>query len=198
MSPNGPQGGAHWKCLTWRVECQSLGEMIQSGYMAEKDITKIRVGQFEVGIIGIKRLLAEMSEEYSFGSDGELSQHMLRELAKDNYIPEGAKNEYAKAFVREFRKFMGQPYEPASTQGLDIKVLGPGCTQCDRLEQTLMAIVSELGLAASIEHVKDMKEIAKYRVMGLPALAINGKVVAKGSVPAKAKLARWLTEAAAG
>ncbi len=36
---------------------------------------------------------------------------MVRQLALKNYIPGGARNHYAQAFAREFRKFLGQPVE---------------------------------------------------------------------------------------
>ncbi|MBW1700627.1 MAG: thioredoxin family protein [Deltaproteobacteria bacterium] len=78
---------------------------------------------------------------------------------------------------------------------MEIKVLGPGCAQCDGLEQTLMQVMAEINLAADIEHVRDIKEIGKYGVMGSPALLINGKVKSVGRVPPKNKLKEWLTEA---
>ena len=38
-------------------------------------------------------------------------------------------------FLREFKKFLGEPFEEDAPGGLKIKVLGQGCVQCDRLEQ---------------------------------------------------------------
>lgn len=165
--------------------------------MAEKDITRINVGDFAVGIIGLKLLMMDMAEEYGNKTDEEVRTIMLERLAKDNYIPAKARGDYGRAFVREFRKFLGQPYEEESSRSLDIKVLGPGCPQCHHLEQVLMQLLGELKLPANIEHVREYKEIAKYNVMGTPALVINGKVVSKGTVPPKEKISQWLTEAAA-
>jgi protein-disulfide isomerase len=56
-----------------------------------------------------------------------------------------------------------------------------------------MGVLSELNLAGDLEHVTDIKEIARYGVLGSPALIINGKVLAVGSVPGKKQLAEWLT-----
>ncbi|MBN1104161.1 MAG: thioredoxin family protein [Deltaproteobacteria bacterium] len=81
---------------------------------------------------------------------------------------------------------------------MEIKVLGPGCAQCDRLEQELMSVMSESGIAADVEHVRDIKEIGKYGVMGTPALIINGKVKSVGKVPPRSKLKEWLSESNAG
>jgi small redox-active disulfide protein 2 len=169
-----------------------------SDEMAEKDITRISIGDFSVSIIGIRLLMEEMAKEYTGRADEEVRKTMLERLSKDNYIPARAMDDYGRAFVREFRKFLGQPYEEATSAGLDIKVLGPGCPGCDRLEQVLMELVAELRLVAGIEHVQDLKEIARYRVMATPALVINGKVVSKGVVPPKEQIKKWLAEAAPG
>jgi hypothetical protein len=52
---------------------------------------------------------------------------LLNRLSKKNYIPAKARDPYGKAFLREFKKFTGKPYEEEVLPGLDIKVLGPGC-----------------------------------------------------------------------
>jgi len=78
---------------------------------------------------------------------------------------------------------------------LEIKVLGAGCAQCDRLEQEIIQVMAESGIRADIEHVRDIKEIGRYGVMGTPALLINGEVKSVGSVPPKTKLIKWLKEA---
>ena len=60
--------------------------------------------------------------------------------------------------------------------------------------EMIMSILAEIQLPASVDHVRDMKEIARYGVMGVPALLINGKVVCTGSVPPKNKLKTWLLD----
>ncbi|MDT8898828.1 MAG: thioredoxin family protein [Thermanaerothrix sp.] len=76
---------------------------------------------------------------------------------------------------------------------LDIKVLGPGCTNCKRLEALTRAVVTELGLQANIEKVEDFDAILKYPILATPALVINGRVVCSGRVPSRAEIAKWLT-----
>ena len=78
---------------------------------------------------------------------------------------------------------------------MEIKVLGPGCPRCEKLEQDLMATMAELNIAAGLEHVRDPLEIGNFGVTGMPALIINGEVKASGSVPPKSKLKEWLLEA---
>ncbi|MFC1531814.1 thioredoxin family protein [Thermodesulfobacteriota bacterium] len=162
--------------------------------MSQDDVTQIRVGNSPVGIIGIKTVMEDMAEEYGDGPDHEVLEELLSRLGKRNFIPEIAKEEYGKAFLREFKKFMGTPFEEESPEGLEIKVLGPGCAQCDRLVQELMQVMGEVGITAGIEHVRDIKEIGKYGVMGTPALLINGEVKSVGSVPPKSKIIKWLKE----
>ncbi len=139
-------------------------------------------------------LKADMAEEYAERPDDEVGSELLKRLSRKNYIPDRVKPHYSKAFLREFKKSLGKPYEEEVPQGTEIKVLGPGCTQCDRLEQELIKVMAEMGLAADIEHVTAIKEIGKYGVMGTPALIINGEVKSVGRVPPKAKIKEWLSE----
>ncbi|HAM51719.1 MAG TPA: hypothetical protein DCP92_13940 [Nitrospiraceae bacterium] len=163
--------------------------------MTDKDITRIKVGQFAVSIIGINKLLDEMAGTWADKSDDEVGAFMLDRLERSNYIPGSAKDEYGQAFVREFRKHLGQPFIEDAPQGLDIKVLGMGCPQCDSLTKMIMDVLTEINLPAGVDHVTDIKEIARYGIMGSPALLINGKAVAAGSVPSRDKVKKWLVEA---
>ena len=163
--------------------------------MSQDDVIQIRVGNSPVGIIGLKNVVEDIAEEYGESPDDEVSDELLKRLSKKNYIPDRVKPDYERAFLKEFKKFLGKPYEEEASEGVEIKVLGPGCVQCDGLEMTLMQVMAEINLAADIEHIRDIKEIGKYGVMGSPALLINGKVKSVGRVPPKNKLKEWLTEA---
>jgi small redox-active disulfide protein 2 len=66
---------------------------------------------------------------------------------------------------------------------LMVKVLGPGCMNCQRLKATAVEALEMLGAEATIEHVTDRAEFPKYRVMMTPALVVNEKVVCAGRVP---------------
>ena len=163
--------------------------------MSGKQVTRIKVGEVSVGIIGIRELLEEMVDSHANQSDAEIQAHMLEQLGTKNYIPSKAREEYGRAFLREFRKMMGQPCDEESSGELEIKILGPGCPQCEQLQKTVMELLSELNLPASLEHVRDMQQIAGYGIMTTPALLINGQVLAKGTLPAKAKMRKWLMAA---
>jgi small redox-active disulfide protein 2 len=160
-----------------------------------KEITKIKIGKFDVGLISIKELVAGMVKTHADKTDEEVALFMMEHLRQANYIPNSAKEEYARAFVREFRKFTGQPFEDDAPSGLEIKILGMGCAQCHSLTQTIMELLTELGLPAGLDQVTDIKEIAQYGVKGFPALVVNGKIMALGTIPARNKLKEWLIEA---
>ncbi len=149
-----------------------------------------------MGIIRLKHVLQEVSREFDGRPDNEVTAELIRRLSKFNYIPENSQKDYGQAFLREFKKFVGQPYERNKIEGLEIKVLGSGCPCCDDLEQDLMALMTEMNLAADIEHVTDPSEIADYGVTGTPALVINGKVKAVGSMPKKTQLRTMFIDAA--
>jgi small redox-active disulfide protein 2 len=59
---------------------------------------------------------------------------------------------------------------------MEIKVLGPGCPNCKKMEEMTRAAVSELGVEAKIEKVTDIAEIMKHGVMSTPGLIVNGKI----------------------
>lgn len=161
---------------------------------SQDDYSRIQVGDGSVGVMGLKGVIAEIAQSHGYKTDDEVARTLLERLAVRNYIPHSSRDDYGRAFVREFRKFLGQPYEETDRGTLNIVVLGPGCSQCDRLEQTVMQVLTEMGLPAALEHVTDLKEIAQYGMVRTPALVINGKVTTMGTVPSPRKIKDMLTK----
>lgn len=64
---------------------------------------------------------------------------------------------------------------------MEIKILGTGCSNCKAMYATVEEAVKELGIEASIVKEEDLMKIMEYNVMQLPAMVIDGKVVAKGN-----------------
>lgn len=75
---------------------------------------------------------------------------------------------------------------------MEIKVLGPGCPRCNQTEQVVFDALAEAGVAAAVEKVTDMMEIAKYGVMGTPAVIVDGVVKSVGKVPRKQEVLSWI------
>jgi len=143
-----------------------------------------------VGITGLKEAIEEV-KAWRGRPDEEISQALFVRLKPRNYIPDSAQEDYKKAFLREFKKALGEKVAE-ERKGLSIKILGPGCPSCERLEQTVMEVLVELGLPAEVEHIRDLKEIAALGVFGTPALLVDDEVKAVGQVPTKERLKQWL------
>ena len=78
---------------------------------------------------------------------------------------------------------------------LSIKVLGPGCANCRKLEEIAREAVASLGVEAEISKVTDMGEIVAYDVLKTPGLVINEKLVSSGRIPTAATIAEWIRAA---
>ncbi len=76
-----------------------------------------------------------------------------------------------------------------------IKILGPGCVRCHRVEQTTREVVKELGIDATIEEVKDIKKIMEYPILTTPGLVVDEELVCSGRVPNKAEVTTFITTA---
>lgn len=76
---------------------------------------------------------------------------------------------------------------------LDIKVLGPGCANCIKLENLVKEVVSQNNLSANVEKITDRNKFLDYGIMLTPGLVVNGKVLAMGKIPTKSTLEHWLT-----
>lgn len=78
---------------------------------------------------------------------------------------------------------------------LTIKVLGPGCANCKKLESLAQQAVQMAGVQAEITKVTDYAEIMVYDILSTPGLVINEKVVSSGRIPDQAEVVTWLADA---
>ncbi|MBM4273146.1 MAG: thioredoxin family protein [Deltaproteobacteria bacterium] len=160
--------------------------------MSPQDITQISLGKFKVGINGLKDAVEEV-KVLRGRPDEEIAQALFDRLKPRNYIPASSREEYKQAFLREFKKALGEKVIEERT-GLSIKILGPGCPSCDRLEQTVMEALVDLELPAEVDHIRDLKEIHALGVFCTPALIINDDVKAVGNLPTREVLKKWLRD----
>lgn len=80
---------------------------------------------------------------------------------------------------------------------LTVKILGPGCRNCEKLDANAHEAARALGLDADFSKVTDYGEIMAYNVLATPGLVINERLVAAGRIPSTAEIQRWLQEATA-
>jgi len=159
------------------------------------EIEQISVGGFKVGIIGLGPILKEASSKAE-DLDEEGLKTLLLELAeKRNYIPNKAREDYAKALLNEYKERILKEEVKEKEEGLSIKILGPGCPNCERLFKNVMEAMTKSNKVGDVEQIKDIREIGSYGVLGTPALVINGKVKSVGKVPSIQEIIKWLNEA---
>lgn len=77
---------------------------------------------------------------------------------------------------------------------LDIKIIGKGCPNCEKLERLCNEVIKEENLEAQVEKVTDVNEFADYGVMMTPGLVVNDKLLSQGKIPVKNTLAKWLND----
>lgn len=75
---------------------------------------------------------------------------------------------------------------------LNIKVLGPGCTNCVNLEKNARAAVAQLGIDATVEKLTNPADFARYGLLYTPGLVVNEKLVSAGRVPDVAEVTTLL------
>ncbi len=73
-----------------------------------------------------------------------------------------------------------------------IKIYGPGCAKCKKVEETVRNVVAETGADALIEKVSDMQAILSLGILATPAVTVDGIVKCAGRLPASDEIKQWL------
>ncbi len=77
---------------------------------------------------------------------------------------------------------------------MEIRILGPGCPRCHEVEKRTLNVLAQLGVAADVQKISDIKKIMEYSIIGTPGLVINGKVKCSGKIPSRDEIKRWIQE----
>lgn len=73
-----------------------------------------------------------------------------------------------------------------------IQILGTGCAKCQKLADHTKQAVDNLGIDYEMEKVTDINQIMGFGIMTTPGLAVDGKVLVAGKVPAVADIEKML------
>ena len=163
--------------------------------MVEDEVRQVMIHGRLIGIVGLDDVIVKTAKTLQGRTDEEIQNSLLAAVSMNNYIPAATREAYGRALLREFKIAQNLPVEQDSFNGLIIAVLGTGCTRCTQLESDVRDILSEMKIAADLRHITDPKEIARFGVMGAPALVVNNKVVSAGEVPPKSKIRQWIIDA---
>ncbi len=158
------------------------------------DIVQVSIGDRSIGIVGLKKVMQDLAQMAPGKTDEECREILYRGIADQNYIPPKMVEQYKNSLLRAFKAFTGETAELVPAGGVRIQVLGPGCYNCDRMEQDVREVLAELKMPGDLSHVTDPAEIAKYGIMGVPALVINGRVACVGTVPDRNRIRQWLMD----
>ena len=80
---------------------------------------------------------------------------------------------------------------------MTIIILGPGCPRCHEVERRTINVLAELGLAADVQKISDIKKILEFDILGTPGLVIDGQIVCSGRIPRPEEIKAWIQGAAA-
>ena len=160
--------------------------------MPESEVRTITVAGSRVGMVGLDGIFAGLKEAGRPPSE-ELSATLVELAAKQNYIPEGARGEYGRSLLTEYRRYLGESV-PEERTGLRITILGAGCEACEQLARNVRAALAQMDVPAEVEQVSGIKEIAEYNVIGTPALIVNGKARSVGRPLSVAQIVKLLSD----
>lgn len=73
-----------------------------------------------------------------------------------------------------------------------VLVYGMGCANCRRTVQLIEDAARSQQVSVAIEKVERLEDIARAGVMRTPAVAIDGRMVHSGGVPAPEAVQAWL------
>ncbi len=78
---------------------------------------------------------------------------------------------------------------------LSIKVLGPGCANCENVGAIAKRVVATLSIDATIAKITDRAAWQKYGLLSTPGLVINEKLMCGGRIPSEAEVTTWVVNA---
>ena len=155
------------------------------------DLTFVRIGKNLIGLSGLTEIFQELASR-SWESPAAAQEELLRRAAGANYMPSGSRDDYGRALWREFRRFKGEAAEAEAAAGLEIKVLGLGCSGCQQFYQQVVDILAARAIIADLQYITAPVLLKDYNVQSYPALMINGRLVLAGQRPAMAQLEKIL------
>lgn len=160
-----------------------------------EEVTMVTIGGNKIGLIGLSEIFENLKQK-NLSDESELKKQLLQQARVQNYVPDSRADDYARAILLEYKKFAGLPVEPVVEKLAfpTIRILGPGCTACETMEKDVRAILTELNIAADVDHVRDVNQIVEYGMVRTPSLVINEEIVLNGRSLPRSQLKKLIEE----
>ena len=162
--------------------------------MSDGDVKQIFVDGIKVGLFGLEEIFNQIKGK-RIKDESKLKELILTEVGKRNYIPSSFREKYGNALLEEYRLFLGEIKERRESGPLTIRVIGPGCYNCERLFELTLQVISEMGISADLGKLTDPADKAKFGITATPALIVNNQVKVVGRVPTKEEIKKWIKDA---
>lgn len=117
--------------------------------MGEEKVLRISVGGNPVGMVGLEEIFSQARDQQGW-SEVQLEKFLLEEAKKRNFIPSKMEGIYAQALLKAFNRFCGEEVEEDSP-GLQVRILGSRCVNCEKLERETLSALGELNLGADLK-----------------------------------------------
>jgi|GEM_PF-53013 len=140
------------------------------------------------------RLAERIAEEIALRVD-RLLEKKVKEVSSPLFKPSCTCGSLPAAEEKEEPSL--QPAFSSGPAALSVKVLGPGCPNCEKLYNMAREVIAESGLPVSLEKVSKMQDILKYRILATPGLVIGEEVVSSGRLPDKDDIRKMINSALA-
>ncbi|MBN8761979.1 MAG: hypothetical protein BGP20_14895 [Thiobacillus sp. 63-78] len=73
-----------------------------------------------------------------------------------------------------------------------VEVLGFDCPACRKTFRLIDETARDMGIEIHLEKVSDPARIASYRVLSVPGVVLDGRLVHQGSAPSRKLVTTWL------
>ena len=77
---------------------------------------------------------------------------------------------------------------------MNVKILGSGCPNCQRLEANTKQALRELKLEAEVEKITNLEKVMSYGIMSTPAIVMDEEVISYGIVPSVEEIKKLISK----
>jgi hypothetical protein len=135
-------------------------------------VSQVLIGLHRVGFVGLRQACAKVVAAGLTERD-EIVEVLLAELAADNYIPEGQRDDYRIALWREYLRSIGEDFSEFLSE-IEITLRGEEGEDRDRLAGLSASVLADFELRPLVDFEAPDDESPS------PQLVIGDEVVATG------------------